>query len=228
VTRDGETALRFEPMKTRADAGWIDVSVPIRDGMVRWPGNPEVRVQRIEKQTADGGVSRVSALSFGSHTGTHVDAPVHFGVSSDGVDTLPIDAFIGRAGVVALEDRAAIARADLEPLGLERGERVLFKTSNSSRCWVTDEFVGDYVYLAPDGAALLVERGVRLVGVDYLSVGGRKDGAVTHRVLLQAGVCILEGLNLASVTPGAYEMVALPMRIEGGDGAPARVVLRRR
>jgi arylformamidase len=215
-------------MKARAGAGWIDVTVPIRDGMVHWPGNPEVRIEAIEKRTLEGGVSRVSSLSLGAHTGTHVDAPVHFGVSSDGVDALPIDALIGPARVVAIEDRQSIGRGDLEPLGLERGERVLFKTSNSSRCWTTDEFVGDYVYLAPDGAELLAERGVRLVGVDYLSVGGRKDGAITHRVLLQAGVCIVEGLNLASVAPGAYEMIALPMRIEGGDGAPARVVLRRR
>jgi arylformamidase len=207
---------------------WIDVTVPIREGMVVWPGNPDVRVQVIEKRTADGGVSRVSALGFGSHTGTHVDAPAHFGVSSAGVDALPIDALIGPARVVALEDRAAIARGDLEPLGLERGERILFKTTNSRRCWTSDEFVNDYVYVTPDAAALLAERGVRLVGVDYLSVGGRQDGVVTHRILLQAGVCILEGVNLASVAPGEYDLVALPLRIAAGDGAPARVVLRRR
>jgi arylformamidase len=212
-----------------ADSGeWIDVTVPIRDGMVHWPGNPEVRIVRSEKATADGGVSRTSALSFGSHTGTHVDAPVHFGVSPQGVDALPIDALVGPARVVAVEERAAITRSDVEPLDVQAGERLLFKTRNSARCWGTDAFVSDYVYVAPDAAAYLVERRVRTVGVDYLSVGGRVDGAVTHRILLGAGVCVLEGLDLSAVTPGLYDLVALPLRIAGGDGAPARAVLRRR
>ena len=209
-------------------SGWIDVTVPIRDAMVRWPGNPEVRIDRTEKRTADGGVSRVSALALGSHTGTHVDAPVHFGVNELGVDALPLDSLIGPARVVALESPAAITRADLAPLDIARGERLLLKTRNSARCWATDEFVSDYVYVTPDAAAYLVERGVRTVGVDYLSVGGRTDGAITHRVLLQAGVSILEGLDLRSVSPGPYDLVALPLRIAGGDGAPARAVLRRR
>jgi arylformamidase len=207
---------------------WIDVTVPIRHGMVHWPGNPEVRVDRHEKATADGGVSRTSALSFGSHTGTHVDAPLHFGVSHVGVDALPIDALIGPARVVAIEECAAIARADVEPLDVQPGERLLLKTRNSTRCWATDEFVADYVYVTPEAAAYLVERRVRTLGVDYLSVGGRVDGAITHRVLLGAGVCVLEGLDLSAVAPGAYDLVALPLRIAGGDGAPARALLRRR
>jgi arylformamidase len=206
---------------------WIDVTVPIRSGMVHWPGNPEVRVDRQEKASADGGVSRVSALSLGSHTGTHVDAPVHVGVNSVGVDSLPLDALIGPARVIAIEDPTAITTANLEPHAVQAGERLLFKTRNSSRCWATDEFVNDYVYVTPDAARHLAERRVRTVGVDYLSVGGRRDGAVTHRVLLQAGVCILEGLDLSRVAPGAYDLVALPLRIAGGDGAPARVILRR-
>ncbi len=104
----------------------------------------------------------------------------------------------------------------------------MLKTRNSTRCWATDDFVDDYVYVTPEAAAYLVDRGVQTVGVDYLSVGGRKDGAITHRVLLQAGVCILEGLNLGGVSPGLYDLVALPLRIAAGDGAPARAVLRRR
>jgi arylformamidase len=216
-----------EPDRAEPDA-WIDVTVPIRSGMVHWPGNPPVRITQREKASADGGVSRVSELSFGSHTGTHVDAPVHFGVSSHGVDALPLDALVGPARVIAIEDVGAIASASLEPHEVQPGERLLFKTRNSSRCWATDEFLGDYVYVTPDAARHLAERRVRTVGVDYLSVGGRQDGAVTHRVLLQAGVCILEGLDLSRVAPGAYDLIALPLRIAGGDGAPARVILRRR
>jgi arylformamidase len=207
---------------------WIDVTVPIRHGMVHWPGNPEVRIDRGEKATADGGVSHTSALSLGSHTGTHFDAPLHFGVSHLGVDALPIDALIGPARVVAIEDRAAIGQADVESLDVQPGERLLLKTRNSARCWVTDDFVADYVYVTPEAAAYLVARRVRTLGVDYLSVGGRVDGAVTHRVLLGAGVCVLEGLDLSAVAPGPYDLVALPLRIAGGDGAPARAVLRRR
>ena len=104
----------------------------------------------------------------------------------------------------------------------------MFKTRNSSRCWRTDAFVPDYVYVTPGAAELLVERRVRTVGVDYLSVGGRTDGAITHRILLAAGVCVVEGLDLSSVDPGLYDFVALPLRIVDGDGAPARAVLRRR
>jgi arylformamidase len=219
--------LLSEPDRAEPDL-WIDVSVPIRSGMVHWPGNPEVRVDTREKATADGGVSRTSALSFGSHTGTHVDAPVHFGVNNQGVDSLSLEALVGPARVVALEATAAVTRADLEPLAAQRGERLLLKTSNSRRCWSTDDFVEDYVYVTPDAAKHLVDCGVRTVGVDYLSVGGRKDGVETHRVLLRAGVCILEGLNLSAVAPGPYDLVALPLRIAGGDGSPARAILRRR
>jgi arylformamidase len=215
------------PDRGEADA-WIDVTVPIRSGMVHWPGNPEVHVDRREKATADGGISRVSALSFGSHTGTHVDAPLHFGVRNEGVDAVPLDALIGPARVIPIDSAGAITRAELERHDVRPGERLLLKTSNSSRCWATDQFVEDYVYVTPDAAKHLIEHRVRTVGVDYLSVGGRQDGAVTHRLLLRAGVCILEGLNLSAVTPGAYDLIALPLRIADGDGAPARAVLRRR
>jgi arylformamidase len=211
-----------------APSEWLDVSVPIRDGMVHWPGNPAVRIERSEEVTEEGGVARISTLSFGSHTGTHIDAPVHFCVSDQGVDTLPIDALIGPARVVAIEDGAAISRADVERIDAQRGERLLFKTRNSRRCWTTDAFVEDYVYVAPDAAEVLAARGVRLVGVDYLSVGGPKDGALTHRFLLRAGVCIVEGLDLSAVAPGSYDLVALPIRVADGDGAPARALLRRR
>jgi arylformamidase len=207
---------------------WIDISVPIRTGMVHWPGDEPVICELREKKRADGGVSRVSRLSFGSHCGTHVDAPYHFDVGDLGVDALPFDALIGVARVVSIEDDAAVHRTELEALGIQRGERLLFRTRNSLRCWATDEFVHDYVYVTPDAATFHVERGVRTVGVDYLSVGGRVDGAITHRVLLEAGVCIVEGLDLSRVTPGEYDFVALPLRISGGDGAPARAALRPR
>ena len=203
---------------------WVDVTVPIRPGMVHWPGNPGVQLD-VTEEHEEGGVCRVSELTLGVHTGTHVDAPIHFGVPGGGVEALPSDAMIGVARVVAVPGRT-IDRADVESLDLHAGERVLFKTSNSARCWGTDDFVPDYVYVTEDAARHLAAKRVSLVGVDYLSLGGPTDGARVHRVLLEAGVCILEGLDLRRVDPGTFEVVALPILIPGSDGAPARVLLR--
>jgi arylformamidase len=170
---------------------------------------------------------RVSRLSLGVHTGTHVDAPNHFDVPGGGVDALPLGALLGAARVVAVQGKT-IDRADVESLDLQAGDRVLFKTSNSARCWTTDEFVADYVYVTEDAARHLASRRVGLVGVDYLSLGGPVDGVRAHRVLFEAGVCILEGLDLRGVAAGDFDLVALPLLIPGSDGAPARVLLRPR
>jgi arylformamidase len=167
----------------------------------------------------------VSKLTLGVHTGTHFDAPVHFDVPGGGIEALPPSAMVGVARVVA-EKGHVIDRADVEALNLEAGERVLFKTSNSVRCWDTDDFVSDYVYVTEGAAQHLASRRVSLVGVDYLSLGGPSDGVNAHRVLLEAGVCILEGLDLSHVAPGTYQLIALPILIPGSDGAPARVLLR--
>ncbi|AKV00234.1 Metal-dependent hydrolase [Labilithrix luteola] len=203
---------------------WIDVTVPIRPGMVHWPDNPGVE-REVTKEPVDGGLCFVSKLTMGVHTGTHFDAPIHFDVPGGGVEALPPAALIGVARVVAVEGRT-IDRADVEALNLEEGERVLFKTSNSARCWNTDEFVPDYVYVTVDAAQHLADRRIALLGVDYLSMGGPDHGPRAHRILLRAGVCILEGLDLRQVGPGTFEMVALPLLIPGSDGAPARVLLR--
>jgi arylformamidase len=203
---------------------WIDVTVPIRPGMVHWPGNAGV-TRDVTEEHVDGGVCRVSKLTLGVHTGTHFDAPIHFDVPGGGIEALKPAALIGVARVVAVHARA-IDRADVDALHLDVGERVLFKTSNSTRCWDTDDFVADYVYVTESAARSLAERRVSLVGVDYLSLGGPSDGARAHRVLLRAGVCILEGLDLRGVVPGTFEMIALPILIPGSDGAPARVLLR--
>jgi arylformamidase len=205
---------------------WIDVTVPIRHGMVHWPDNPGVELETFEEMH-EGGICRVSSLSLGVHTGTHVDAPNHFDVPGGGVDALPIDGLVGEARVVAVHGRT-VDRPELEPLALSHGDRVLFKTSNSERCWTSDEFVPDYVYVTRAAAELLVERGVRTVGVDYLSLGGPIDGAATHRLLLEARLCILEGLDLRRVEPGNYDLVALPILIPDCDGAPTRALLRPR
>jgi arylformamidase len=205
-------------------SAWIDVTVPIRPGMVHWPGNPGVQ-RDVTEEGGEGGACRVSRLTLGVHTGTHFDAPIHFDVPGGGIDALPLTAMIGVARVVGGQGRT-IDLADVEACDPQEGERLLFKTSNSARCWGTDEFVPDYVYVTESAARELARRRVSLVGVDYLSIGGPSDGARAHRALLRAGVCILEGLDLRRVAPGRYELIALPMLIAESDGAPARVLLR--
>jgi arylformamidase len=192
--------------------------------MVHWPGNPGVQID-VTEEAGEGGLCLVSKLALGVHTGTHFDAPVHFDVPGGGIEALPPAALIGPARVVAVQGRA-VDRADVETLNLQAGDRLLFKTSNSARCWDTDDFVPDYVYVTEGAAQHLAGKRVSLVGVDYLSLGGPLDGARAHRTLLRVGVCILEGLDLRRVVPGTYELVALPILIPGCDGAPARVLLR--
>jgi arylformamidase len=198
----------------------FDVSVPIRPGMVTYPGDPKVSIERA-KAIADGDPANVSRLDFGVHTGTHVDAPVHFIEGGGGVETIPVDVLYGPARVLDLTGvDGDVGAADLEAFDL--GERVLLKTTNSE-LWALGEFVEDYVSLAADGARLLVERGVRLVGLDYLSIGDED----AHRALLEARLVPLEGLDLRRVEPGEYTLVCAPLLIDGSDGGPARVLLVR-
>lgn len=196
----------------------IDITVPIRTGMVTYPGDPEVTVERVAS-LADGDIANISRAALGLHTGTHVDAPLHFLEDDAGVDELPLDVLIGPCEVVALPDLGAARVA----AALPAADRVLFRTPNSA-LWARDSFADDFLSLDGDGARTLVERGVRLVGVDYLSVGD----AEAHRVLLGAGVVVVEGLDLRRVEPGPYELICLPLRVAGSDGAPARAVLVRR
>lgn len=209
------------------EEGWMDVSVPLKTGMVHWPDNPPVRIERM-MDIGRGDAANVSEISLGAHTGTHMDAPIHFVRDGEGMDKMPLGATVGRVRVIEVGDPESIKPGDIEPYGIERGERVLFKTRNSSRKWWNEDFIEDFVYISQEAARHLAEVGVGTVGVDYLSVGGfHKDGAETHHALLGAGVWVIEGLDLSGVEPGEYEMVCLPIKIEGGDGAPARAILRR-
>jgi arylformamidase len=206
---------------------WIDISVPIYAGMVLYPGDPPVEISQ-PMHLDRGDVCTVSRLSLGVHTGTHVDAPSHFLKGAESVDSLSLEAMVGPAHVIEILDTAAIGEEDLSGRGIERGDRILLKTSNSARCWSSDEFVPDFAHLILDGAAYLAGAGVRTVGIDYLSIGHGDEGPDVHRVLLGAQILIVEGLNLSGVEPGAYDLVCLPLKIRGGDGAPARALLRRR
>ncbi len=207
--------------------GWIDISVPLRSGMAHWPTDRGVWIER-SLSIDRGDPMNLTAASMSLHTGTHMDAPLHFLAGAPGIETMPPDATVGPARVLAFPEPAAIGPRELEPHAIEAGERILLKTSNSRRCWGTDEFIPDFVAVTPEGARYLAGRGIRSVGIDYLSIGADgEEGDETHRVLMSAGIWIIEGLDLSAVEPGNYELVCLPLKVLDGDGAPARAILRR-
>ncbi|MCK4387842.1 MAG: cyclase family protein [Dehalococcoidia bacterium] len=205
---------------------WIDISIPLRDAMVHWPSDPPVSIKRV-KNIEQGDTVNLSLISMGAHSGTHIDAPIHFLKQGQGVDNIPIDTLVGRARVIEIRDPESIKPEELVGHRIRRGERILFKTRNSSHVWQKDEFVEDFVFVADAAADLLVDSGVRLIGVDYLSVGSFKHGgSYAHKTLLSGGIWTIEGLNLSKLTPGKYDLICLPLRIVAGDGAPARAILR--
>ena len=205
---------------------WIDVSVTVRHGMPHWPDNPPIVLQRVLDTGRDDDCD-VSHLAMGVHGGTHVDGPVHFLHGAGGLDQMPLTATMGEARVIEIEHPREITAGELSKHALLPGERVLFRTSNSDRCWQSESFVEDFVGLSEQAATHLAETGVRTVGVDYLSVGGyHADGARIHKILLGAGIWIIEGLDLSAVTGGRSEMICLPVKLHGSDGAPARTTLR--
>jgi arylformamidase len=200
----------------------LDISVPIRAGMHVYPGNPGFRLERHES-IADGAQANVSNLELGVHNGTHVDGALHFIDGAAGTEALPLEAFVGPAEVIdATSVETDIDEAALQSLPLGDSERVLLKTRNS-RLWELPEFTPDFIRLTGSGARYLIARGVRLIGIDYLSIGD----AEAHRELLGAGVVALEGLDLRAADPGTYQLVCLPLRLEGSDGAPSRAILVR-
>ncbi len=190
-----------------------------------YPGDPEI-VFRAHSSIDRGDPANVTALSLGSHSGTHVDAPSHFLPGGKTVDRMPLERLIGPAAVLELPaELTSVGAADLARQDLGGHRRVLLRTRNSA-AGVEKRFNPDYCALAPDGAEYLIERGVELVGIDALSVEpfGSSDFAV-HHLLLRRGVVIVEGLDLSSISAGVYQLVCLPLRLHGLDGAPARAVL---
>jgi arylformamidase len=195
-----------------------DISVPLQTGMVVYPGDPPMSLTRAMSLAA-GDIANVSQMELGVHTGTHVDAPLHFFDGAAAVEALDLDVLLGAAQVVEVVAPGDIG-ADAVGAVDDGMERVLFKTRNSA-AWGEEGFYEDFAAISPEAASRLVAAGVRLVGVDYLSVGSVE----THETLLRAGVIAVEGLDLRGIEPGAYTLFCLPLKLAGSDGAPARAIL---
>jgi arylformamidase len=201
-----------------------DVSVLISADMATWPGDSFL-LRRVE-QIGKGDVCNKSLMEIGSHIGTHIDAPYHFEREGMTIEQIPLDTFVGPARVASFPDVDRIDLAQIRSVDLSGLERILFKTRNS-QLWQESTFREDYVYLTYEASRLLAESGVKLVGVDYLSIekyGG--ESFESHHVLLSKGIALLEGLDLTEVAAGDYELMALPLKIAGGDGSPVRAVLK--
>jgi arylformamidase len=207
---------------------FIDVSMEITDGMLHWPSDPEVKIDNYS-EIKKGSASNNSKITCGVHTGTHIDAPRHFIDEGIGIDRLDINKLIGQCRVIEVPpDVSPISKEFLEPLNINKGDRLLFKTKNSE--WINNadkNFRTDYVCVNPEASKYMVEKGVVLVGVDYLSVEGYHVGHDTHKTLLGAGIIVIEGLNLFNAAAGDYKLIALPLKIKDSNGAPARVILEK-
>ena len=203
-----------------------DISLSISPDLPTWPGDPPIVLERVDK-IEEGANNNVSRLDMSVHTGTHVDAPFHFLPDGKTVEQLKLNQLTGRVYVLNLPYADLITEAVLEKAQIPpRTRRVLFKTRNSEY-WARQErsFQTEFVALSPDGAHYLVQRGVKLVGVDYLSVAPYKQSKLTHEILLKAGVVVVEGLDLSEVSQGRYTLFCLPLKLVGSDGAPARAIL---
>ena len=206
----------------------LDVSLPVSPSMLVWPGNPGVELTP-NQRIADGDDANVSRLALGTHTGTHVDPPVHFVEGAAGIDRVPVETLVGPCVVADARGLAGeLGADDLEGLGVPDGTERLLLRSDNSDLWrqPSPSFPDEYVCLSPEAAAWVVRRGIRLVGVDFLSVERRgSPGHPAHVELLSNGVVVVEGLDLGSVEPGDVTLVVLPLRIVDGDGGPARAIL---
>jgi len=216
--------------KSNTSSHWIDVSIPFREGMVVSRNDIKVKIER-RSSIELGARANTSAIHMGVHVGTHMDSPRHVFVNGKSIDQMPLDIGIGPARVLEISDSEAIKPEELKQWNIKRGERILFKTRNSLKRWQNDTFEGgEYVYITRDAAHLLVDLDVKLIGIDYLTVGGlqemHKEGPDTHQILLGAEIWLLEGLDLSGVSAGKYDLICLPLKFVQTDGSPVRAVLR--
>lgn len=223
-----------EEKRLKADvSGWRDITLFLHNDMPIYPGNDPAKggpfryptFNRIFDGEKGHGVT-MSQIEMNTHDGTHIDAPQHFINGRGTIDEMPLDTTVGICRVIEIHDPVSVTVAELEPYDIRAGERILFRTRNSPRVYEKRMEPGNYVYITPEAARLLAERKVRMVGIDYLTVGDDRGNKAVHDTLLGSGIYIIEGLNLGGVEAGEYELICLPLRLKKGDGAPCRAILR--
>jgi arylformamidase len=216
-------------MAVKVPDGWYDISVPLKQGMAYFPTDPAPpKIYRLSDHALGARVT-MSMIEIISHTGTHIDAPLHFIPGGSTISDMPLEATVGPARVIEIQDQEKIKVPELERNNIKKGERVLFKTRNSPETYESITFVEDYVYLDGDAAEYLVEKGIVLFGLDNITIGHfKEEGNLirTHQTLLSAGIYILENCALADVPPGEYELLCLPLLMYNGDAGPCRAILR--
>jgi arylformamidase len=216
-------------MAVKVPKGWYDITVPLKQGMPFFPTDPfPPKIYRYH-DTELGARVTMSVLEIISHTGTHIDAPLHFIRGGSTITDMPLDATIGPARVIEIKDPETIKVPELEKHHIKKGERILCKTRNSPTVYASDRFIEDYVYLDVAAAEYLVEKGIILFGLDCITIGNFKDQEniqKTHQALLKAGIYILEDCALDGVPPGEYELLCLPLPLYKGDAGPCRAILR--
>ena len=216
-------------MAVKVPEGWYDISVPLKQGMANFPTDPfPPKIYRYH-DTELGARVTMSVLEIISHTGTHIDSPLHFIPGGSTISDMPLEATIGPARVIEIKDLEKIKVSELEKHDIKKGERILFKTRNSPRAYESETFVEDYVYLDGAAAEYLVKKGIILFGLDNITIGHFKEQdnlTKTHQTLLEAGIYILEDCALDGVPPGEYELLCLPLLMYKGDAGPCRAILR--
>jgi arylformamidase len=206
----------------------IDISIPLNSPMPIWPNSKGFKLSWTKRLDL-GDACNNSVIECDAHVGTHLDAPLHFIEEGLSVENFQLDILIGPCLVVYLPKVTEIHANDLSTINISPDTtRLLIRTDNSN-LWDSGitEFRKNFVALTPDAAQWIVDQGIQLLGVDYLSAGSMQDGTLTHKILLGSDVIILEGVNLSQVMPDQYELICLPLKISGAEGSPARAILRK-
>ena len=216
-------------MTVKVPKGWYDITVPLKQGIPYYPTDPfPPKIYRYHDRQLGARVT-MSVMEIITHTGTHVDAPLHFVADGSTISDMPLEATIGPARVIEIKDKVKVSKEELEKHDIKKGERILCKTANSPRTYEAPAFIDDYVYLDVPAAEYLVERGIILFGLDNITIGTMKvEGNLekTHETLLNAGIYVLEDCALAGVPAGEYELLCLPLLMYKGDAGPCRAILR--
>ncbi len=216
-------------MANLAPKGWYDITVPIKQGMITMPIDPVTpKLYRYSDRNLGSPVT-MTMMEIMSHTGTHIDAPLHFIPDGSTITDMALDATVGPCRVIEIKDQKMITVPELKPYNIKKGERLLFKTRNSPESYAGKKFMEDYVYFSNESAEYLVEKGVIMVGLDFITIGNFRDEpsiVKTHTTFLQAGVYIMENAALGDVPAGEYELLCLPLPLYHGDACPCRAILR--